>query len=422
MHRRDQTEVLVVGAGPVGMVTALLLTKSGVGVRIIDQEPRTVTHGCACALHPHTLKLLSQLGLMDSVRELGQRIDTIALYEGRERRAELRLSELPAEFPFVIVMSQSALESLLEQKLARAGCAVHWNSRLSDLKTEGNSIKASIDKLTETATGYSVPEWSAVVDKTHETDAKFVIGADGCNSRVRQCLGIEYEVTGDPECFAAYEFQCEARCDHEMRIVLADETASVMWPFSEHRCRWSFQVAAAESPSGFPEKDRQTHVVSEPPGENDSRHQLQQLLAERAPWFDRRIAEIEWTTRIQFEYRLASRFGVNCCWLAGDAAHQTGPIGMQSVNVGLREGADLAERITNILRGSASMSLVESYASERRADWQLLLGLKGLPKARKTANAWIEAHRAKIPVCLPASGEDLASLLNQLGLTFNVDR
>ena len=110
MSRQNHTEVLVVGAGPVGMLTALLLAESGIRVKIIDQESRTATHSYACALHPHTLKLLGQAGLAADVQKLGHPVDAIAFYEGKVRRAELKLSELLVGSPGVVVLPQSALE------------------------------------------------------------------------------------------------------------------------------------------------------------------------------------------------------------------------------------------------------------------------------------------------------------------------
>ncbi len=120
MSNVDQTEVLVTGAGPVGMLTALLLAQNGIKTRIIDQESRTAGHSYSCALHPRSIKLLYQAGLADQAIEFGRRIDTVGFYEGNTRRAEVRFSELPVEYPFALVLEQSSLENLLEQKLRQA--------------------------------------------------------------------------------------------------------------------------------------------------------------------------------------------------------------------------------------------------------------------------------------------------------------
>jgi 3-(3-hydroxy-phenyl)propionate hydroxylase len=402
------------------MLTALLLAESGIRVKIIDQESRTATHSYACALHSQTLKLLEHAGLAADVQKLGHPVDAIAFYEGKVRRAELKLSELLVGSPGVVVLPQSALENLLERRLNRIEhVELDWNCRLSDLKADSKAVVATIDKFTQTGKGYGVAQWESMVDKTFQTSADFVVGADGSNSHVRQCLGIEYDVAGDRELFVVYEFETGGKCGHEMKIVLGDNTTSVMWPLSDNKCRWSFQIMPADAPGDFPGKDRSAFTIEEAASEDDSRHHLQRLIEERAPWFEGTVKELNWSTDIQFEHRLVRQFGRNRCWLAGDAAHQTGPVGMQSLNVGLREAADLAGRAKKILREKASEELLQAYNSDRRADWQRLLGLGGGPTPAESADPWIKQHRAKIPPCLPASGEDLTVLLKRLGLDFN---
>src|SRR5262245_55468536 len=242
MTRDDRAEVLVVGAGPVGLLTALLLAEAGVAVKIIDEEARTATHSYACALHPYSLKLLERAGLAAEALRLGRRIESIAFYEGQSRRADIRLSELGGDFPFVLVLPQSALEDLLQNALVqKAGIKVEWNHRLADLKTQGDRVLGTIDQLHETMTGYVVPhEW--VVKHTVQTSAAFLIGADGHNSLVRQRLGINYERLQGPEVFAVYEFTSNFKPGPEMCVVLDEKTSDVLWPISDGRFRWSFQL------------------------------------------------------------------------------------------------------------------------------------------------------------------------------------
>src|SRR3954469_11892774 len=110
MLQAHQTEVLVVGAGPVGMLTALLLSKAGIHVKIIDREPRTASRTYACALHPRTLQLTDRLGLTEEILALGRVVKTVAFYEGETRRAEVSLAKLPADHPYAVVLPQSAFE------------------------------------------------------------------------------------------------------------------------------------------------------------------------------------------------------------------------------------------------------------------------------------------------------------------------
>ena len=117
MIAHDETEVLVVGAGPVGMLTALLLADGGIKVRIIDEEWRTGTHSYACALHRRTLKLLDRLGLAQPVLARGRRLDSVGIYDEATRLGEMRLAPDGDGFPLAVVLPQSGLEELLEQRL-----------------------------------------------------------------------------------------------------------------------------------------------------------------------------------------------------------------------------------------------------------------------------------------------------------------
>ena len=89
MKGKHETEVLIVGAGPVGLFTALLLAEHGVRVQIVDEQWRTGAHSYALALHPHSLKLLEQVGLAAAVLEHGYRVRSVALSDGAERRGDL---------------------------------------------------------------------------------------------------------------------------------------------------------------------------------------------------------------------------------------------------------------------------------------------------------------------------------------------
>src|SRR5690348_1923719 len=116
MEREKRTEVLVVGAGPVGMITALTLARGGVHVRIIDQASRTASRTYSCALHPRTVSLLESLGLAEEIVAAGQRVQQVAFYGGKTRQADADLTALQSPSG-VVVLSQSALEQLLEERL-----------------------------------------------------------------------------------------------------------------------------------------------------------------------------------------------------------------------------------------------------------------------------------------------------------------
>ncbi len=418
MFRTHETEVLVVGAGPVGMMTALLLSENGVDVEIIDAESRPAAHSYACALHPRSLELLDRLGVVKEALQAGRRIDSVAFYEGRERRAEVRLASLPADFPFLLVLPQSELERILEERLGRKkGVPVGWNHRLSTLKTESGSPLALVDKLVETCKGYAVPSWEWVVQRTLRTTADYVVGADGHNSMVRKSLGIEYEWLAEPELFEVYEFETDVMLPPEVRVVLDESSTNVMWPLTEHRCRWSFQ--ALRRPEATDEdwsKDRSDVIVEEEADVHPTRDRVMHLLQERAPWFEGQMKDVEWFVVVPFERRLAKQLGRDRVWLLGDAVHQTGPVGMQSMNLGLCEADQLAQVLTRILKENAPSKELDRFGEEYLAASQLLLGKGGELKPTAETSPWVRRYADRLLPCLPATGADLKLLLRELGL------
>jgi 2-polyprenyl-6-methoxyphenol hydroxylase-like FAD-dependent oxidoreductase len=416
MASEHAVDVLVVGAGPVGLLTGLLLAENGVHVEIIDKEERTAARSYACVLHPRSLKILDRVGLASAAIEAGLRVNTIAFYEGPSRRAELQLSKLPVDFPFVVILPQSELEELLEERLrSKHRVEVGWNHRLADLHTAGATVVASVHKLGYACTGYLVSELERLVMKRLRIHAAFVAGADGHSSLVRQGLEIPFDPVVGAELFAVREITVEGSIEPEVRLVLDDTTTSVCLPLSENRCRWSCQLGEAELGDDHETKQRTAVLLEQEAFNLQGIQQLQAFLRKRMPWFETPIKEIDWSATVQFERRLARRFGQDRCWLAGDAAHQTGPAGVQSMNLGLSEAEDLADKLAAILRGRASLETLEDYNLERRGEWQRLLGAGLTPTDQ--ASPWVKRRAARILTCLPASGADLVALAGQLGLT-----
>ena len=142
-----------------------------------------------------------------------------------------------------------------------------------------------------------------------------------------------------------------------------------------------------------------------------------QLIATRAPWWAAQPTQIYWSTLGLFERRLARSFGKEGVWLAGDAAHQAAPVGVHSMNSGLVEARELAARISRIQRAGGAPSLLREYATETHQAWQWLLGSSGAVRALPKADSWVRENAARILACIPASGDDLEPLLEQIGLT-----
>ncbi len=414
MPENAQAEVLVVGAGPVGMLTALLLTQQGVRTRIIDQESRTATRSYACALHPASLGILQRARILDDVLALGRSVGTVGIYEGPARRAQAELSDLPGPYPFAVVLAQFLLEELLEEKLRAAGVQVEWHRRLREIQRGANGVDAIIERVAPTGRGHNLPAVETAVEDCFQVHAEFVVGADGHNSRLRQQLGIGSVRAGAPLLFDVYEIATVEPVDHEMKLVLTASGITVLWPMADNQCRWSFQIGPPETAADFPQKDRTPLNTIQPPKDWESILTLRRFLAERAPWFQPDIKDILWIARVQFEPQHVLHFGEGRCWLAGDAAHQASPAGMHSMNLGLHEVEDLAGKIKSILRDHAELDLLQDYDRLHRAEWKRLLGLKEPAEPPDGLSPWVRQHFSTLLGNLPASGDDLDHLLAKL--------
>jgi NADPH-dependent dioxygenase len=396
---KHKTEVLVVGAGPVGLFTALRLRQRGVGVEIADKLERTGAHSYALALHPESLELLDEAGVADEIVSQGYRVDKIGFFEGENRRAEVRIPELQAKFPFVVVLPQRILESTLEQHLQKKKVKVQWNHRVQDLQEDALGVSAEVARLDRVACGYPIARMEWMVVKTHRSTSPFVVGADGYHSFVRGRLNIEYNSIADEVAFSVFEFDCPTDLQNEVRVILDDDATCVLWPMPENRCRWSFQTEQ-------PERHEPTLDY------------LNSLIRSRASWFPAANGEIHWSSVVRFDRRLVDSFGHGRIWLAGDSAHLTSPVGVQSMNAGLSEAEDLARRIAEVLRSDGSLDLLGEYNDRQRMAWRALMNLDDDLRPTTAATEWVQGRAVRILSSIPATGENLSTLLAQVGLAW----
>ena len=413
MLHRNEPDVLVAGAGPVGLFSALRLARAGVRVQIVDRERDTAANSYALALHPRSVALLDEVGLAGEVLRQAVHVKTVAFYEGSERKAELPLSELGGAFREVVVLPQSVVEDLLVQALIERRVPVLWNHRLGEIEPDGDRVRVGVDRLGKHSTGYAsaVTEW--VVEKTLESRVAYVLGADGHDSFVRRRLGFDYEEVGPSALFAVFEFSVDAPVTSEVRVVLDANTTSVLWPLPGGRCRWSFEVKDSGEVLDRRAKSRlAVQIGGRAYPYLDASH-LTSLVRERAPWFLGTPADVNWSLLVRFERRLASGYGAGRTWLAGDAVHMTGPVGVQSMNVGMREAAVLTDALAGILGGSAKAEALQEYERRFLAEWRTLLGL-GASGGPALTDPWLAARASRLLSCIPASGDDLTHLVGRI--------
>lgn len=417
MFGRGKPEVLVAGAGPVGLTTALALARNGVAVRVVDAAWRPAAQSYSLALHPASLTLLDGLGLAGRVLDEAVHVRRIGFFDRGGRRVALPLHGLNEDYSFVAVLPQARLERLLEEALREEGVEVQWSHRAAGFEQTGEAVRVRVDRMVKESVGYSVAHTEWVVAGTKHLDVPFVIGADGHRSLVRRALGIEFPEVGAPQHFAVFEFKTDADLGGEFSVVFNEHDLDVLWPLPGGWCRWSFELLATEIPAEERDKSRLAITVGAdrfPVLEPD---RLRELLAARAPWFEGSIDEIRWRVAVRFERRLASAFGRGRVWLAGDAAHLHHPAGAQSMNVGLREGHELAGVLAEVLRRSGPLEALERFGQRRALEWRRLFELDGGLAPSAGADPWLGGHAARLLSALPASGPDLDALLGRLGFS-----
>jgi 2-polyprenyl-6-methoxyphenol hydroxylase-like FAD-dependent oxidoreductase len=407
-------EVLVVGAGPVGLFTALVLAHRGVRVQIIDKEPCPGTRSYALALHAETLRLFEEMGILNDIIAGALRVRRVGLYDAAKRRAEMRISDLAQDHSFLAVLAQDELETRLVTALAKRGVRVEWSHELSQLAQSEDHAAVQVDRLSLDQLGYSVQHSEWVVTKGKQFQVPFVVGADGLASVVRRRAAIDFPTVGASSDFAVFEFQTDADLGDELRLVLGDHTTNACWPLPNGHCRWSFET----SPDDELDERQKDHDLVQIDALRDptlSEARLRALLAERAPWFKGSIGPIRWRMAVRFERRLVDSFGRGRVWLVGDAGHVTGPVGIHSMNVGFREGAQLANGLCAALRGTTAADRLEEYDASRRAEWRGLLGVSEVLLTRSSTDPWLAARKNRLATCIPASGRDLGRIAEQLG-------
>lgn len=413
--RKNRTEVMIVGAGPVGRILALTLHARGIQSHVFEQEWRGVTRSYAAALHPSSLDILEKYGVLDEVLARALRIERVAFYDRTDRRAEIDLGKLESKHPYIAVIPQNLLEAILDRQLAERGIGVEWQRRVAAITQNADGIEAQVEVIERYSSGYAFAHTELTVAKTVAWDAAFIVGADGAGSFTRRNQRIKFERYSKVEEFDVFEFESsdEAR---EVRVVLDGDLTNVLWTLPGGRQRWSFQV---EDPGSVEREAEKSRLLMQVPGESSPRiaaNLLSELIGKRAPWFRATPGDIAWSGDVRFEGRLAAHLGKGRAWLAGDAAHQTGPVGVQSMNAGLLEAHDLGLKIAETLRAKGGEDALSEYETGVQRRWLQLLGKQNAIGPGPNADEWIRARAARIVPCIPATDADLVAAAAQLGL------
>ena len=386
MTRNEQTQVLIAGGGPVGLFAAVCAAQCGLDVIVLERNFRGTPRGHTTLLHPSSMRLLAELGLAPLLLREGLLLERLEL----RVNADTRLLELP--FP-ALSITQAVLEEALLQVLRKQEVDLRATYELTRLDQDQLhvKVKAVHRERTKAASLMEDERWETVDSATIQ--ARFVIGADGRASTVRQSLGIR-TATNPTERYAMFEFPCAPTPDP--RLLIDDEHSSFVSPLVTRRARCSFQLS------------RDQHASAD-------LALLTTLLRTRAPG-QTIPSELHWSGIVDFEPAVAEAFGRDRVWLVGDAAHTVGPLGVHSMNRGLREAWRLIEAMAAVSAGKHSLESLELLAGAQRRDWLRALAKDAHFELLPRAPSWLSQHAHRIVSALPVSGPDLDDVLGQLGM------
>lgn len=394
MFETATVDAVVVGAGPVGLMTALRLAQLGASVRVLERAPHPNLESYALALHPATLELLEKAHLVDALLEHGTPLHRLAVHDLGAPCASVNLGAFAPHFPFVLVLPQSELERTLLHALRKTGVAVEWNTEVLELTENDGVVEVSVAPLTESPQGYAVSDFARIRGKAAHIRARHVVGADGFGSTVRRILGIPLRHYGPLRHFTVFEMETETVLKNELYVNFTPDGTDVLWPMSRRRCRWTFETG---------------HLIPDVP----TRRELETLVKLREPWFAPVPDQILWADRVAFASAHAVQFGRGPVWLVGDAAHQTLPFGVQSMNAGLQEADMLADALLRGAPGIDRADMMQYYEDCRLEEWTWLLSNGRPGNAPEGCDQWLDSHWRDLRAAIPASGAQLRQLAEQ---------
>ncbi|OCB47470.1 pentachlorophenol monooxygenase [Mycobacterium vulneris] len=322
------TDVLIVGAGPVGLTAAIVLIQHGHDVTVVDRQAEGTNTSRAAVVHPHTLELLEPYGVVDELVTRGVHTPTFAIRDRDQLLIAVPFSDLPTRYPYTLMISQADTEAFLLDRLEELGGKVVCPASVTEIRQSADHAVATF------ADG-------------REIRAKYLIGADGMHSTVRDQAGIAFSGGTYGESFALADVRLSGG-------VPADEVILYFSPAG--------LVVVAPLPDGL---YRIVATVDEAPQHPDIAF-VQSLLDDRGPVARPAVVdEVVWGSRFRVHHRVADAFRDNRILLAGDAAHVHSPAGGQGMNLGIEDAVVLGERLSQVLDAVADDALLDEYAAAR---------------------------------------------------------
>ena len=325
-------DVLVVGAGPTGLVLALWLARLGVRVRIIDKTAEAGTTSRALAVQARTLELYRQLDLTDAVLSRGHRTPAVNLWVKGEKAARVPFQDVGVgltPYPFLHIFPQDEHERLLIERLQSHGVAVERRTELVGFEDGGGRVTARL----------RLPGGAA-----ETCDAAYIAGCDGARSLVRETIGTGYPGGTYRQLFYVADVEASGPAlDGELHVDLDEADFLAVFPLAgTGHARLIGTV-----------RDERADHADTLKFEDVSDRAIRDLKVS--------VRRVNWFSTYHVHHRVARHFRRGRAFLLGDAAHIHSPAGGQGMNTGIGDAINLAWKLATVVSGRATDRLLDSY-------------------------------------------------------------
>jgi 2-polyprenyl-6-methoxyphenol hydroxylase-like FAD-dependent oxidoreductase len=331
-----ETDVLIVGAGPTGLTLAAALAAKGVRTTLIDRQAAGANTSRAAVVHARTLEVLEPLGVAQTLVSRGIPAQRFTIRDRDRVLVPIGFEDLPTPYPYTLMISQADTESVLLQRLTRLGGRVQRPRTLVGLTQDATKA-------------------TALLDDGSRVSARYVVGADGMHSAVREQAGIPFSGGNYAESFSLAD----------VRLTGAVPRDEVILYFSP-----AGMVVVAPLPGGV---HRIVATVNQAPEHPDVAF-VQALLDTRGPEREKAVVhEVLWGSRFRVQHRIADAYRAGRVVLAGDAAHVHSPAGGLGMNAGILDAMSLADALEAALAGHTGA--LDAYGAQRRPVAQQIVAL-----------------------------------------------
>ncbi|MGW7270743.1 FAD-dependent monooxygenase [Streptomyces sp. NPDC054864] len=369
MAHTHTTDVLIAGAGPVGLSAAAELRRHGVRCRLVDRLPERLPYAKAVGVQPRTLEIWDRMGLARAAMENAAPMRGQLIYANGQERARIEL-ELPPEVPYgFAALPQYETERLLEEYLAGLGTVIERRTELVSFAQDPDGVTVRL----RTASGGE-----------EESHVGYLIGCDGAHSTVRKGLGLTFEGGALPEEYMLGDVEADWDLPHGYGIRslhVADDGSTddllvcIPLPGRGGRYRMSMlvppELSTRTTGRGRAGDDGVVHGLEGQVA--PELHHLQAVVDRLAPR-PARLSRLRWSSVFRISHRIVDRYGEGRVFVAGDAAHIHPPTGAQGMNTGIQDACNLAWKLALVVRGTAGPTLLTSYDAERRPVGEEVVG------------------------------------------------